>query len=89
MRCRNLLSRKSLFCSMCGVSSGEIDELTRHDARFVVTSALSGRCALCSTCLDGMREVLRERRGANDLAIFSKSSRRSTLIALVKELEAD
>jgi hypothetical protein len=56
---------------MCGVAPGEIDELTRREARFHVghhggenqdaVGVLQGPFALCTSCRDGATELVAEK----------------------------
>lgn len=59
-RCRNLSRRGQLFCQMCGVVPGDIDDLTREPARFNLMNpeqAVQGTLALCTSCHQGIIEM--------------------------------
>ena len=80
-RCRQLLRRSGLYCRMCGVATGDIDDLTRQEAQFCIArredeclgfgSGITGPVALCSTCYDGAMELAADR--ALGARLYSKS----------------
>jgi 5-methylcytosine-specific restriction endonuclease McrA len=62
-----VLSQAELFCEMCGVAPGDIDDLTGEKAKFhighIIDKSLGGKDelsnlrALCSTCNQGAKNV--------------------------------
>jgi hypothetical protein len=63
----HVLSRADLFCRMCGVAPGDIDDLTGCRAKFhieiithgdaVIGGEFSNLRALCSTCNQGAKNI--------------------------------
>jgi 5-methylcytosine-specific restriction endonuclease McrA len=70
-----LLSHDDLFCRMCGVIPGDIDDLTDRRVSFHIEKIkaenlggeeqLSNLQVLCSTCYRGTRELQKERKSDN------------------------
>lgn len=66
-----ILSQAELFCEMCGVAPGDIDDLTGEKARFhighIVNKNLGGKDelsnlrTLCSTCNQGAKNITTEK----------------------------
>ena len=66
---RYVLDQNDLFCRMCGVAPGDIDDLTRCSAKFHIgflvdkniggKDELSNLSILCSTCNEGSRSILK------------------------------
>lgn len=62
-----VLGSSDLFCRMCGVSTGDIDDFTGRRARFHIELVDKGNAApdgelsdletLCSTCQEGSKEI--------------------------------
>jgi len=62
-----VLTQTDLFCRMCGVASGDIDDLTGSRAKFhigllmdsanAMKGGLSNLQTLCSTCLEGAKNI--------------------------------
>src|ERR1035437_10273574 len=76
----NILEHDELCCRMCGVTPGDIDDLTGHEVRFrigkIVPRKVGGKDeesnlrVLCSTCYRGAKELLK--RGTSDNRPISK-----------------
>ena len=69
-----VLGQRDLFCRMCGVIPGDIDDLTGQKVRFEVVNlenaglndedGLANIEVLCSTCDQGTKEMKKERPSA-------------------------
>jgi len=67
----HLLDHYDLFCAMCGIAPGDIDDLTGREAKFDVEiicdknlggkDELSNLRTLCSTCNQGAKNVTTEK----------------------------
>jgi hypothetical protein len=70
-QCSVLLDYDNLFCRMCGVIPGDIDDVTERRAKFQIEviedknvggkEGLSNIRVLCSTCYLGAKELKAER----------------------------
>jgi len=65
------LDGDKLFCAMCGIAPGDIDDFTGHEAKFTVgviasknlggKDELSNLRTLCSTCNQGAKNITNEK----------------------------
>jgi hypothetical protein len=94
------LSHEDLYCQMCGVVPGDIDDLTGRTANFHIgrikakklggEDALSSLRTLCSTCYRGAEELYKEMTSAYWLppqaSQAEQHAKRPVLSALLKEI---
>lgn len=95
LRC-TVLGLDDLFCRMCGVIPGDIDDLTGQRAKFHVgkikANKLGGRDelsnlrVLCSTCNRGAKALFKERTYGAHFGLAGQDTLRPALSALVKEI---
>ncbi len=95
---RAVLDDRNMFCRMCGVIPGDIDDLTEQKVDFHIgknhgykhgaEDELSSLRVLCSTCYEGARELELER--SSRIGLLSRvcragqDTRRSVTAALLK-----
>jgi hypothetical protein len=96
-RMRDVVSSQvELYCQMCGVFPGDIDDLTGRRVRFHVgrikaksfggTDELSNLRSICTTCYRGAKELYKERTSDNALDRAFQGPQRPTLSSLIKEI---
>ena len=95
-----VLSCDDLFCRMCGVIPGDIDDLTGQRAKFHIgkikanklggSDELSNLRVLCSTCYRGAKTLYKERTSdawlLSQVGLAGQDTRRPALSALLKEI---
>ena len=94
------LNHDDLYCQMCGVMPGDIDDLTGRHVKFHIERVkakklggqdeLSNLRALCSTCYRGAKDLYKERTSDNwrlsQVGLEGEQAQRPVLSALLKEI---